>query len=101
MAGIRGASFSVAELADAGVKRVSVAGSLYRAAVQGLLEAATEIRGKGTFGYVERVVTTSELGKYSEMKGSRSYFTRVSSACSAAFPGSFSRPREIQDAAVA
>ena len=64
MAGIRGASFSVAELADAGVKRVSVAGSLYRAAVQGLLDAATEIRGKGTFGYVERTVTTPELGKY-------------------------------------
>ena len=64
MAGIRGASFSVAELADAGVKRVSVAGSLYRAAVQGLLDAATEIRGKGTFGYVERIVTTAELGKY-------------------------------------
>jgi len=64
MAGIRGASFSVVELADAGVKRVSVAGSLYRAAVQGLLDAATEISGKGTFGYVERTVTTSELGKY-------------------------------------
>jgi len=64
MAGIRGASFSVVELADAGVKRVSVAGSLYRAAVQGLLDAATEISGTGTFGYVERTVTTSELGKY-------------------------------------
>ena len=64
MAGISGASFSVADLRDAGVKRVSTAGSLYRAAMQGLLDAASEISGKGTFGYVERIVSTPELIKY-------------------------------------
>jgi 2-methylisocitrate lyase-like PEP mutase family enzyme len=64
MAGIRGASFSVAALRDAGVKRVSTAGSLYRAAVQGLLDAAGEISGKGTFDYVERSVSTPDFVKY-------------------------------------
>ena len=64
MAGIRGASFSVADLRDAGVKRVSTAGSLYRAAVQGLLDAAGEISSKGTFDYVERLVSTPDFAKY-------------------------------------
>ena len=64
MAGIRGASFTVAQLQDAGVKRISVAGSLYRASVQGLLDAAREIQAGGTFEYVERIVTTPELNKY-------------------------------------
>ena len=40
MAGIRGKSFTVAELAEAGVKRVSLATSLYRSAMSGLIEAA-------------------------------------------------------------
>src|SRR6185295_845990 len=39
MVGIRGKSFSVAELAEAGVRRISLATSLYRAAMTGLLEA--------------------------------------------------------------
>ena len=64
MAGIRGASFTVAQLRDAGVKRISVAGSLYRASVQGLLDAAREIQASGTFDYVERIVTTPELNKF-------------------------------------
>src|SRR5829696_3341181 len=64
MAGIPGASFSVADLRDAGVKRVSTAGSLYRAAVQGLRDAAGEISGKGTFGYVDRIVSTPDFVKY-------------------------------------
>ena len=36
MAGIKGKSFSVPELAEAGVKRISLATSLYRAAMTGL-----------------------------------------------------------------
>ena len=34
----------MAELADAGVKRISLATSLFRAAMTGLLAAATEVR---------------------------------------------------------
>ena len=52
MAGIPGKSFTVAELAAAGVKRISLATSLYRAAMNGLLAAATEVRSQGTFHYL-------------------------------------------------
>lgn len=63
MVGIRGKSFSVAELAAAGVKRISLATSLYRAAMNGLLLAAREVQAEGTFAYVEQVITTPELHK--------------------------------------
>ena len=45
MAGIRGRSFTVAELAQAGVKRISLATSLYRAAMSGLVNAAAMSTG--------------------------------------------------------
>ena len=61
MVGARGRSFSVAELERAGVRRISFATSLYRAAMSGLIEAAREIREHGTFDYLDRVVTTPEL----------------------------------------
>jgi 2-methylisocitrate lyase-like PEP mutase family enzyme len=64
MAGIRGKSFSVAELAAAGVKRVSLATSLYRAAIAGLIAAAREVREHGTFGYLDQALTTPELNGY-------------------------------------
>ena len=55
MVGMPGKSFSVAELEAAGVRRISLATSLYRAAMAGLMAAATEVRQSGTFGYVERL----------------------------------------------
>jgi len=61
MAGIPGKSFTVAELEAAGVRRISLASSLYRAAMSGLLEAAREVKEQGTFGYLDRVLTTLEL----------------------------------------
>jgi len=61
MAGIRGKSFSVAELEAAGVRRISLATSLYRAAMTGLLDAAREVRQNGTFGYLDRAISTAEL----------------------------------------
>ena len=61
MVGIKGKSFSVAELAAAGVKRISLATSLYRAAMSGFLEAAREVREQGTFGFLEESVRTSDL----------------------------------------
>jgi 2-methylisocitrate lyase-like PEP mutase family enzyme len=63
MVGIKGKSFSVDQLAAAGVRRISLATSLYRAAMTGLLDAAREVRGTGLFGFVDRSVTTSELNK--------------------------------------
>ena len=61
MAGIKGKSFPVSVLADAGVKRISLATSLYRAAMTGLLEAVREVRETGEFTFIERCVTTAEL----------------------------------------
>lgn len=64
MAGIKGKSFSVAELEAAGVKRISLATSLYRAAMTGLQDAAREAKERGSFGYLEHTMITPELNKY-------------------------------------
>lgn len=64
MAGIKGKSFSVAELEAAGVRRISLATSLYRAAMSGLFDAAREVKEKGSFGYLERSLGTPELAKF-------------------------------------
>jgi 2-methylisocitrate lyase-like PEP mutase family enzyme len=64
MAGIKGKSFSVAELQSAGVRRISLATSLWRAAMTGLVEAAREVKEKGTFGYIERSIATPDLSKF-------------------------------------
>jgi 2-methylisocitrate lyase-like PEP mutase family enzyme len=64
MVGIRGKSFSVAELAAAGVRRISLSTSLYRAAITGLMAAAREIRETGTFGYLESLVSNDQLDRY-------------------------------------
>ena len=45
---------SVAELAEAGVARVSVGGAFAFAAYGALVEAATELRDAGTYGYRDR-----------------------------------------------
>ena len=63
MVGIKGKSFSVGDLAAAGVRRISLATSLYRAAMTGLLEATSEVRDTGQFSFLDRCVTTPELNK--------------------------------------
>jgi 2-methylisocitrate lyase-like PEP mutase family enzyme len=64
MVGIKGKSFSVAELESAGVRRISLATSLFRAAMTGLVEAAREVKEQGTFSYLERSLATPELNRY-------------------------------------
>ena len=64
MAGIKGKSFTVAELAAAGVKRISLATSLYRMAMTGLVEAAREAKEKGTFSYIDRSMATPDLNAF-------------------------------------
>ncbi len=61
MAGIKGRSFSVAELEAAGVRRISLATSLFRAAMTGLVNAAREVREHGTFGYLDNAIATARL----------------------------------------
>ena len=63
MVGIKGKSFSVSELTAAGVRRISLATSLYRAAMTGLLDAAREVMDAGQFGFLDRCMTTPELNK--------------------------------------
>lgn len=61
MVGIPGKSFSIAELEAVGVKRISLATSLYRAAMSGLLDAISEIKDKGQFTFLERCMSTAEV----------------------------------------
>ena len=55
MVGIKGKSFSVAALEAAGVRRISLATSLYRAAMAGMRSAIDEVKTSGTFGYLDRL----------------------------------------------
>jgi 2-methylisocitrate lyase-like PEP mutase family enzyme len=64
MVGIPGKSFRVAELEAAGVRRISLASSLYSAAMSGLVAAAREAKDKGTFVYVDTSVPCWELDPY-------------------------------------
>lgn len=64
MVGIKGKSFSKAELEAAGVKRISLATSLYRAAITGLVDAAKEVKEKGTFGYLDHSISTPDLNAF-------------------------------------
>ena len=63
MVGIKGKSFSVRGLAEVGVRRISLATSLYRAAMTGLLDAAREVKEAGHFAFLDKCVTTPELNK--------------------------------------
>jgi 2-methylisocitrate lyase-like PEP mutase family enzyme len=63
MVGIPGKSFSVAELEAAGVRRISLATSLWRAAMSGMIAAAREVREQGTFGYLDAMVSGAEVNK--------------------------------------
>jgi len=64
MVGIKGKSFTVAELEVAGIRRISLGTSLYRVAMSGLLDAAREVKEKGTFDYLDRSLTTPELNGF-------------------------------------
>lgn len=59
--GLRGPSYSVAELAQAGVRRISVGGSFARAAWGGLLRAAQEVRTQGTFDYADQAMPGADI----------------------------------------
>jgi methylisocitrate lyase len=52
---------TVAQLADAGVRRISVGGALARTAWTGFLQAAMEIAERGTFTNLARAVSGTEL----------------------------------------
>ena len=62
--GLSGATYTVAELADAGVKRISVGGSMARAALGEFIRAAEEVRDQGTFTYATRAVADRDAAAY-------------------------------------
>lgn len=51
--GLQGATYTVQELSEAGVKRISVGGSFARAALGAMVQAAREVLEQGTFTYAE------------------------------------------------
>jgi 2-methylisocitrate lyase-like PEP mutase family enzyme len=61
--GLEGAAFSLAELSDLGVKRVSVGSALARAAMGTVLAAAREMRERGTFTFAARAAGLQDLNK--------------------------------------
>ena len=64
MVGIKGKSFSLAELEAAGVKRVSLATSLFRAAMTGLVESAREVKEHGTFSYLDKLLPSTTISDF-------------------------------------
>lgn len=59
--GLGGPVYSTAELAEAGVRRISVGGSFARAAWGGLLRAAQEVSAQGTFTYARDAMPDGEI----------------------------------------
>jgi 2-methylisocitrate lyase-like PEP mutase family enzyme len=54
---------TVAELAEIGVARISVGGAFAWVALAAAVEAATELREKGTYGYLDRVADGFKAGR--------------------------------------
>jgi methylisocitrate lyase len=65
-----GPGFSVAELADLGVRRISVGGAMARAAWGGFMRSAREIVEKGSFGGFANAAAYAELNAAFERKAS-------------------------------
>jgi 2-methylisocitrate lyase-like PEP mutase family enzyme len=62
--GFQGATFSLEELAAAGAKRISVGGSLARAALGAFVRAAREIKDKGTFTYSADAISHADANAF-------------------------------------
>lgn len=59
--GLAGSRFSIAELAEMGVRRISVGSALSRAALGAFLRAAREMRDSGTFNFADDAVKYAEI----------------------------------------
>ncbi len=59
--GLQGARFSVAELSEIGVRRISVGSALSRTALGAFLDAAREMRERGTFSFAEKAAPLRDL----------------------------------------
>jgi 2-methylisocitrate lyase-like PEP mutase family enzyme len=61
--GLQGATFSLAELSELGVKRVSVGSALSRTAMGAVMAAAREMRQRGTFTFAKKAAGSKELNE--------------------------------------
>ncbi len=61
LAGLPGMQLTVAELQELGVTRISLGGTLARAAYGALIRAATEVQAHGTFDYTKEAASRNEL----------------------------------------
>jgi 2-methylisocitrate lyase-like PEP mutase family enzyme len=59
--GLKGASLTVSQLEDLGVRRITIGGSLARTTYGLIRQAAQEMAGKGTFGYCSQQIPDAEL----------------------------------------
>jgi 2-methylisocitrate lyase-like PEP mutase family enzyme len=62
--GLKGATFSVEELAAVGVKRISMGGALARAALGAFVRAAREVKERGTFTFATDALSHLEAKGY-------------------------------------
>jgi 2-methylisocitrate lyase-like PEP mutase family enzyme len=62
--GLSGRAYTVEELAEAGVKRISVGGSFARAALGALVRAAREVKEHGTFTYAADAIPDAEASAH-------------------------------------
>lgn len=61
--GLKGKSYSVAELSEAGVRRISVGGSFARAAFGAVMRAAHEVKSLGTFTYAADAIPDAVISQ--------------------------------------
>lgn len=61
--GLGGRNYSVVELSSVGVRRISVGGSLARAALGAMMRAAEEIASKGTFTYAADAIPDTAVAQ--------------------------------------
>ncbi len=59
--GLKGATLTLQELAEIGVKRVSLGSSLSRAAIGAFLRAAREVKEQGSFTFADEAVSFGEV----------------------------------------
>ena len=59
--GLQGTNYSVQELSDVGVKRISVGGSFARAALGEFMRAALEVKDQGSFNYSDSAISSGDI----------------------------------------
>ncbi len=62
--GLKGTTFTVEDLQDAGVKRISVGGAFARAALGAFMRAAREVKEQGTFTFSADAIPDAEASSY-------------------------------------